>query len=144
MRAEGPARGVIDPGRPLLLRDGTARIDPGEMAYRLEGPQGERMARLRFSSDGLPLRQSPEDRVPADPPWRVGADPGPRPLRDLNGDGRVEWLHASPPEEDGRRAFRFGSKTRARGEPTFWAVAAIPADVDGDGILELIVQSLRP
>ena len=144
VKAEGPVRGVIDPGRPLLMRDGTSRIAPGEIAYRLAGPHGERMARLRFSSDGLPLARSPEDRVPANPTWRTGANPDPRPLRDLDGDGKVEWLHGSAPAEDGRRGYRFGSETRARGEATFWARNAIPADLDGDGILELIVQDLRP
>ena len=143
-RAEGPARGMIDPGRPLLLRDGLSRVRTGELGYRIgDAP----ITPMRFSSDGLPITPA-ERREDIDERWWIGGSLAPHPLRDLDGDGQIDRLIAGEPDAEGRRGFRFADEEDDVGEGntrpvSFHARAAIPADVDGDGIMELIVQGLE-
>ena len=158
-RAEGPALGRVDPRQPLLLRDGRSRVLTGEIGHGSlggdgaiggEGARGEGravpMARQRFSSDGLPLKGvRPSDVDEADEvegQWWVGGSLVPHPLRDLDGDGAVDLLVAGPPSEEGRRAFSFADRGEV-GRVRFHARAAIPADLDGDGVYELVVQGLE-
>lgn len=141
-RVEGPMIGMLDPRRPPLVRAGTALSDPGALGIRRDDGS---LSVLRFEPDGLPLGVVVDPGFAADE-WREGGSPSARSLGDLDGDGRPERLTRL---EEGEAApssiatFLVGSE-RGEALATFRARAARVADLDGDGVLELLVEGRAP
>jgi len=141
--AQGPAIGLVSPEHPLEILPGKEDAEgfrvPGLLGQRV----GERPLRpLRFSPEGLPLLPWDQSEVPSEG-WRVGADPGLRPLRDIDGDGAIDLIQILATNDSGLKDFGFEAAGQRPKGTSFQAHVALPADLDGDGILELVVQGLQ-
>ncbi len=141
--AQGPAIGLISPEHSLEILPGKTDAE----GFRIPGILGQRVKErplrpLRFSSEGLPLLPWDQSEIPSEG-WRVGADPGPRPLRDIDRDGAVDLIQVLATNESGLKDFGFEAEGQRPKVASFQARVAFPADLDGDGILELVVQGLR-
>jgi len=178
-RTEGPARGGIDPARPLLVRSGVAGIPgiPAEIAQRVGEGDAAPLRIATFSGSGLPLLPAPpespnspespaapapeppldsrasahggvpaertlagaEGAAPARGEWRRAGDGPLGGLRSLGEGDSLGELVAGDPDRRGLRLFRFANAS-GEGREGFCAIAVRFADVDGDGVRELILQ----
>jgi len=171
-RSEGPARGMPNPTLPLLVRSGVAPGRPAEIAQGGVGQEGSPLRIASFSAGGLPLlpvlAESPD--APSPPPDSLAGahgDPSAPPAANRSGadPGNDEWwmagggaigrvdslgvddplgaLVAEDPDPRGRRRYRFAN-AQGSGRVGFTALSVRIADVDGDGVRELILQGWSP
>jgi hypothetical protein len=91
----------------------------------------------------LPPPAGEEVSAAAPREWQVAGEEPLGRRRDLGEGSRLGDLVAGAPDERGRRRFRF-ERASGEGREGFEAISARLADVDGDGVSEIILQGWSP